>query len=661
MEAEHPEQIGGYDIVGVIGKGAMGTVYKGVERATERVVAIKVLPPEFLEDGEQVERFKREAQAVALLNHPNVVRIVENNQENEQLYFVMEFVPGTSLDTILRQRRLSLPEAIRVTKSVCSGLAAAHKKSIIHRDLSPKNILVSEDLSVVKIADFGISRVEAVSRQQGTLSTTEFSLGSLHYIAPEQARNMVSADHRADIYSLGVMLYEMLTGRVPVGQFNLPSQLNSEVPPELDPIVLRCLEVDPQRRYPTVGRLITEMRQLENQLRLGLVHEVRGFGRQTSKIFLKSSGGRSVRMWLVALGAAGLALTAFLLVRGSEERSVQPPFDPASEAGVIDTAGIGDSTADATQAQAAPEEALEAEEFAPAASQEGGGPGAEDNAAAADRGTQSEPSSPPATDKPASRQPASPAVAKPPTPVAGSGDLEVARKKLEAGLPDEALADVEEFLANYPASSYAPEALLLLGQIHERKNDSAKARATYIELQSRHGGTDAATESMYRRAKLLAAEGERQRVQDSRVLLAEIADEYPQSKWAPVALLDKAAIEVDAKISVRDSDLGAQVPAALVTYRKLVSEHPTHPGTEEALWQLGEMYTELKEFKLAAAAYESLGTRFPKTRHDAWWSAAQTYDRRLDDDDRAIAAYRKIPRTSRRYDDAQRRIAKLSR
>ncbi|MCP4204995.1 MAG: serine/threonine protein kinase [bacterium] len=164
MDTDHPKNIGPYEILGVIGKGAMGKVYKAARPSSNQIVAIKVLPADLAEDQERVERFNREAQAVALLNHPNVVRILEKEQADDLHYFVMEYVPGTSLDAVLRQRRLSLPEAIRVFKSVCKGLDAAHQKTIVHRDLSPRNILVSEDLSAVKIVDFGISRIETISQ-----------------------------------------------------------------------------------------------------------------------------------------------------------------------------------------------------------------------------------------------------------------------------------------------------------------------------------------------------------------------------------------------------------------------------------------------------------------------------------------------------------------
>ena len=258
---------------------------------------------------------------MALLNHPNVVQIIDKDREDDLLYFVMEYVPGTSLDAVMGQRRLSLHEVFRVAKGICRGLEAAHRQNIIHRDLNPRNVLVSEDLTVVKLADFGISRVEEISRQQGTLSTSEISLGSLHYMSPEQATNMVEADHRTDIYSFGVTLYEMLTGRVPIGRFSLPSQVNNEVPSDIDPLVLKCLEVDSADRYATVTRVLADLNRLEDRLKLGLVHELKGISQQTSKIFLKSTGTlRRRKRQSLAVAVALLALAggagAFFVLRG---------------------------------------------------------------------------------------------------------------------------------------------------------------------------------------------------------------------------------------------------------------------------------------------------------------------------------------------------------
>jgi outer membrane protein assembly factor BamD (BamD/ComL family) len=147
----------------------------------------------------------------------------------------------------------------------------------------------------------------------------------------------------------------------------------------------------------------------------------------------------------------------------------------------------------------------------------------------------------------------------------------------------------------------------------------------------------------------------------ARAALDELAVTYPDSSWAARALLDKAALEIEARLEVVDPKLQKKVPAALITYRTLLERYPNHSEAEDALWYLGEAYEESKQFLLAAEALQTLGERFPKTRHEVWWQLGQLYDRRLDDDEQAIAAYRRVPAASRHADDAQRRIARLSR
>ena len=266
-----PKQIGPYEILGPLGKGGMGAVYKAMQPSLNRIVAIKVLPGDFAKDPDAVARFHREAQTVAMLSHPNIVQIIDKGEDQGILYFAMEYVEGTSLDVVLRQRRLSLQEVVQVVKQVGRGLGAAHRAGVVHRDLNPRNILVSPTLSVVKLADFGISRVESVARTLGTLTTREMTLGSLHYLAPEQAVDATAVDHRADIYSLGVVFYEALTGRMPLGKFSLPSELNKDLPSEIDPVVLKCLATEPDKRYATVGQLLEDIDKLEELLRFQLL------------------------------------------------------------------------------------------------------------------------------------------------------------------------------------------------------------------------------------------------------------------------------------------------------------------------------------------------------------------------------------------------------
>ena len=609
----------------------MGQVYKAVQPSLNRLVAIKVLPAEFLEDDSRVERFEREAQAVALLNHPNVVQIIDKDREADLLYFVMEYVPGTSLDAVMRQRRLSLHEVFRIAKGICKGLEAAHRQNIVHRDLNPRNVLVSDDLSVVKLADFGISRVEEISRQQGTLSTSEVSLGSLHYMSPEQATNMLEADHRTDIYSLGVTLYEMLTGRVPVGRFSLPSQVNNEVPSDIDPLVLKCLEADPADRYSTVTQVLAELNRLEDRLKLGLVHELKGISQQTSKILLKGTGTfRRRKLPLIVGGAVLLVLVgggaAWLLLNRS-------PGGGAAAVPAEESQAVGFEV---------PERPQEPETL-------------EDRLAEV---------VPPPVEEPPRAAPAARSTAPPARSAAQAQareDLDVARDKLAAGLTGPALEDLQRFVGENGSSSLAPEAYLMIAQARADGGDVQQALATYVEIGSRFAASPEAATAAFERARLVAKGNGKAANQEARRLYAAVATDHPGSSYAPPALAAQAQIEDELKLTVTDPVLQARAPASVATCRALVERFPDTPEGEWAFWRLGEIYDDLKEFERAAASFSELGRRFPGTRYDAWWRAGQIYDKRLDQKEEAVTAYRQVRESSSHYGDAQKRIGRLSR
>ncbi len=285
---DQPKQIGPYEVQGELGGSSQ--VFKATDPASGRIVAIKIAPAEYAQNPERVEEFQRGAEAVAKVNHPNVVRVLDQGEQEGVPYLVMEYVEGTTLEAVMKQRRTTLQEALGVFKAVCKGLEAAHREQIVHRDLNPANVLVSEDLRTVKLADFGLGKAESLSKRLGTLTTGQVNMGALHYMSPEQASPTGEVDHRTDIYSAGVLFYELLTGRVPVGRFSLPSQLNNEVPPEVDPVILRCLETRVADRFQTAAQLLEALGRIEDRLRLGLMEELQGFSSSTSKILLRSTG-----------------------------------------------------------------------------------------------------------------------------------------------------------------------------------------------------------------------------------------------------------------------------------------------------------------------------------------------------------------------------------
>lgn len=258
-----------YEILGRIGSGGMSVVYKAKCHTLDRLVAIKVLKEEFASDENFVSKFKMEAQAAARLSHPNIVNVYDVVDEGNLHYIVMELIEGITLKSYIEKKGfLENKEAIGIAIQVAQGIAAAHEQHIIHRDIKPQNIIISRDGNV-KVADFGIAR--AVSSQ--TMNAT--AVGSVHYISPEQARGGY-CDERSDIYSFGITMYEMVTGRVPFEGDNTvavalahletpitpPSQLNPVVSSGLEQIILKCTQKKPDRRYSSIGDVITDLRHV---------------------------------------------------------------------------------------------------------------------------------------------------------------------------------------------------------------------------------------------------------------------------------------------------------------------------------------------------------------------------------------------------------------
>ncbi len=201
----------------------MGVVYKARQSGLDRLVALKILPAEFDHDVKFALRFTREARTLAKLSHPNIVSVYEFGNVEDTYYFLMEFVDGSTLRDVVSAGQLSPEHALAIVPHLCDALQYAHDKGIVHRDIKPENILIAVD-GVVKIADFGLSRILGNEGQQEMLTGTHQIMGTPRYMAPEQFEGSRGVDHRADIYSLGVVFYEMLTGELPIGRFPAPSE-----------------------------------------------------------------------------------------------------------------------------------------------------------------------------------------------------------------------------------------------------------------------------------------------------------------------------------------------------------------------------------------------------------------------------------------------------
>jgi eukaryotic-like serine/threonine-protein kinase len=253
-----------YEVEELLGQGGMARVFRGTDRVLNRSVAVKVLSPQFAGDDQFVARFRREAQAAAALNHPNIVSVYDTGDQGDVHYIVMEYVEGRTLRDAIRQEGPILPErASEIAQAVARALSSAHEAGLVHRDIKPGNIMLTRD-GEVKVMDFGIARTSTGD----TLTQTAAVLGTASYLSPEQAQG-VAVDARSDIYSLGCVLYEMLTGRPPfTGDSPVaiaykhvredpvhPSNLNPDVPPSLDAVVMKAMAKNPDNRYQTADEL----------------------------------------------------------------------------------------------------------------------------------------------------------------------------------------------------------------------------------------------------------------------------------------------------------------------------------------------------------------------------------------------------------------------
>ena len=260
---------GRYEIHELLGVGGMAVVYRAYDTIDDRMVAIKILKDEFAGNSDFLRRFRNESKAIAVLSHPNIVKVYDVSFGDRIQYIVMEYVDGITLKQYLDQQKETVPwkEALHFTVQILRALQHAHEKGIVHRDIKPQNIMLLQD-GTIKVMDFGIARFA----RSETRTMTDKAIGSVHYIAPEQARGDVT-DERADIYSVGVMLYEMLTGRLPFEADNavsvaimqlqanptLPRDINPDIPEGLQEITMKAMQKAPSQRYQSAAEMLQDI------------------------------------------------------------------------------------------------------------------------------------------------------------------------------------------------------------------------------------------------------------------------------------------------------------------------------------------------------------------------------------------------------------------
>ena len=249
-----------YTVIDMIGRGGMGCIYKVRDNTLDEDVALKTLLPKFTNDRHVVDRFFNEARIARQLSHPNIIRVHDIGMAGTVVYISMEYVQGRSLrewlDSIPPGQRMPVSYALRLMIQLSAALEFAHKFTV-HRDLKPENVMITPE-GKVKLMDFGISKLKSSVQ----LTSAQMVMGTPKYMSPEQLKDSSSVDHRSDIYALGAMLYELLTGNVPAGLARQPSEIRRETPPALDAVVSKCLALDPDDRYQNAGELRTELQRL---------------------------------------------------------------------------------------------------------------------------------------------------------------------------------------------------------------------------------------------------------------------------------------------------------------------------------------------------------------------------------------------------------------
>ncbi len=322
----------GLEILEVAGRGGMGTIYKARQPQLDRLVALKILSPELGRDPAFAERFSREAQALAKLNHSNIVGIFDFGQAGGFYYFLMEYVDGVTLSQLIRQKEIHQEEALRIVIETCHALQYAHEEGIVHQDIKPSNILLDKK-GRVKIADFGLARLAGQKRREpADGDRVAMIMGTPPYMAPEQVATPHKVDRRADLYALGVVFYEMLTGQLPHERL-VPPSLKAQVDPRLDAVVARALAMKPRRRFNDA-----------NEFRAAVERITGHYQNRPGDVPRRSPPGkwRWLPRFALAAGAVWLAIISYILLQEhwNEQKSVLIPAG-ALEAFAAGSEGLG--------------------------------------------------------------------------------------------------------------------------------------------------------------------------------------------------------------------------------------------------------------------------------------------------------------------------------
>ncbi len=711
------QKLGPYTVLEPLGAGGMGVVYRAQDTMLGRMVALKVLPTTSSDDPDAVNRFRREARTASSLNHPNICTIYGFDDQDGRCYLAMELLEGETLDRRLVKGPLEPKTLLDVASQVADALDAAHSEHILHRDIKPANIFLTRR-GQTKVLDFGLAKLaEGPLRHAGadhttTVDPTVFTsvvgttVGTVAYMSPEQAR-AEELDVRTDLFSFGVVLYEMATGRVSFpgnttavifdGILNREptpaSALNPLVAPELDRIIAKALEKDRTLRYQTAADLRADLQRLrrDSSKRVTVASSV---VRQpepppTAPHSEPMPAARHSMRSMDPAAALTVALPAAPRSTRETAAAPAPPEPPPLAAAAVSGAGAGASARSPLLliaggvavvavlaagvltmqgGNAAPAEAVTTSEPPPAAMP----------APAADPATTpvapatTAPAGAPAPPLKASTVPGTAsaaatkgAVAPPPTKVAapdpsveGAKRIEIARAKIGSNLADQGIADLRAVIADFSGTVLAADAAWLVAETFTRLGRADDAMAAHVEFANRFAGDARLADSQFALGDLTLKSRQANRDEAAREIFARAAAAAPGTPTALRALQAKIGIEDRRRLKVREAAAGKEVPASLATLRVLADQFPTSPHGMLALFRLGSGYADADQWELAARAWTDLATRYPDNPNDAWWLLGELYERRLRDDARAKAAYAQVPATSKRYQDAQRKLTR---
>ena len=640
-----------YRVLERIGEGATSVVYKAEDLSLGRPVALKLLPPSMSVDLGKIARFQHEARTTSTLTHPNICTIYEIDQHDGRHFIAMEYLVGQPLSIVIGGRPLECTRLVELAIQIADGLDAAHAERIIHRDLKPANIYVTHR-DHVKLLDFGLS----VLMPFGTGTRTPPSAtwlaepgGTVPYMSPEQSLGE-QLDTRSDLFSFGVVLYEMATGSRPfTGATNgalldairqeqpFPARdLNTGVPDELNRIIEKALEKNRKLRYQTASDVCADLRRLKRDLDSQTRVVTRGTSGASKQAAEASARHQPPfdRRWavaqIVAAAAIGGALGAFGVpwARTPSTVAPSPVTSPAPAAAV--------------RPPAAP-----VPETHPPSPDAGAGPAHAPVPARAVSAPVREPSTADYV-----------AIEDGRARVWADQQLQIAQSKIDLRLYDQALETLSDVTKNHGSTAAAPKAYLMMASVHDARGDGENAIATYLEMAARYPTHPRAPEALFEMSESLLASKRPGKEAEARKLYNDITTKYSSSPWAARALLARGEAEERGRLRQRDHVLATSVPTALVTYRDLAILYPRSPEREHALWRLAQLYASVKRYDLGAETLSELGERYSSSRYDAWFEAAEIYDRRLKDDVKARAAYAQVPSFSPNYAEAQKRLTR---